>query len=1660
MSDEKAADDSSSTFSQAIHLLRLMLRLKLWKFLFWILLIPTLFLNFLIMQRLEKKNPDTVSGPSVKSLSAAEAANWKVLIARQAAIEAGTLKAIAQNRGVKSGSSWLTRCGETEACQIDFMESIVSLSDATRAFMKFERRVTEFYCLDGSRSDLICSYLFHLMHQSMDSGGATAASVFKDVNFIKLYDRFESETMKREWLKAKIDAPDSLCTRSAKNSGAFFDYFPRYFMLHLLVVASAMTLYFTVSTLSGVAGLKENGFLQLMFCNGLSVAAYWIVVWLITLAELLTMSALFVISYGIQCPGFFSPEGLFKSFLTLLCFFVLLASLGLLVTTIVGSYFVTLLVMIVFNVILAFCALVCRQQVASAAGRRGNHVAGAMVMLVFPPGNIVEYLLEAMLPKSPANRRPTGYEPYYQSIEVLLSVLPIIFIILTIYLDFVVKNGNGLCLPFMYPFNPSFWNPHRQKLIEMVDEQPKRANVEPTVGVPAVIADDIHLTYPSGCCEAKKPPVLKGITCTVYQGQITALIGHNGAGKTTLIRVLMGEEIPSRGVAVINGHRVTDPYQRLALRGSVSICKQVDVLSNYLTVMESMKLTLVAKGFSPDSQVAKVLDMMKRLGLAGKENVQAMDLSGGQMRKVCSIICLLGNPKLVILDEPTSGLDPVSRRNLWQILQDHKAGRSIILCTQFMDEADILADRKVFLSAGKIICAGSSMFLKHAFGCCVSINVTLKHEKDATKVVKMLKKVKLVGSYQTELQLQVSAGKPQALADAIYTLEQHPELVDAFGVSQAQLDDIFMRLKFIDLDNIEASFKSKQLRKLGRSGGGGSAGVERVNFSSLYNFESTKPLNATFANQFLALIRMNFSRQLKAKMTFCFRIIFPLIMIGIIAQMCYLENKDKEKKPGKDKDKEQNAAEQPSVAIINMNSSDMRNSLAISRGVCIADKESGVTNTTLTRLCGMALNSRYLEVAIKDMKTSVGKFVQTPEVKKKFRKICPKSSKNFVINCFFVYSTDWNSHSNNSRRLLYHGVYENPVDEEDESAREKGVFAAMQYYDFAAEYFEANAKSKSRNFTLASVYLAETIDSFKFEKCQELFMLLAAFALVPVTYLNDPIEDKDSGVRQHLASMGMSSIAYWFTTFVMHWLHYILCFFSMALTCLMVEKYQSAYFLVYMVLPLTFLGTSCSQLTVYVVSAMMKKTNAIVLVLYFFFAMFLGMAGSYFQDNESVLYAMMIIIPPFPPLLVMLMGTKMLLYTILLFETSNPADVPNIRDVLFANSHVVYSFIVMPIHIAILIGLIFIIENPGALASLFAKNIEASKQTPKPLKDEGVGIEANRIRKTTRSSVNMLEVRDLQKVYPNGVHAVRGTTFGSFSGEILGLLGPNGAGKTTSMSIIVGEEASSSGTSEVHFGGTWMSGIDGARCGAIGYCPQHNPLFNSISVFEHLRFYAQIRGIPDQLGSAQIAGLIEGLGLKPHQHKAAEQLSGGNKRRLCLAIALLGNPSLVVIDEASTGVDPENKRFIWGAIRGMANKQRSVMITTHSMEEVEALCARVGIMNKGLMIGFGTVQQLRSRHGEAYTLDVLMKSKKPQKLALKRSKLAKRIIKQFPESVVMEDLERSMQFSLLKKSVPKFSEAMRWLIAKKKKLGIQYFSLYQMSLDQVFVKLVKEYDES
>ncbi|PAA54462.1 hypothetical protein BOX15_Mlig003143g2 [Macrostomum lignano] len=575
-----------------------------------------------------------------------------------------------------------------------------------------------------------------------------------------------------------------------------------------------------------------------------------------------------------------------------------------------------------------------------------------------------------------------------------------------------------------------------------------------------------------------------------------------------------------------------------------------------------------------------------------------------------------------------------------------------------------------------------------------------------------------------------------------------------------------------------------------------------------------------------------------------------------------------------------------------------------------------------------------------------------------------------------------------------------------------------------------------------------------------------AICLFPVSYLNDPIEDMSSRVRSHLMSTGMGLFAYWMNTFAMHWIQYALCFMSAVALLMISEAYRSAYLTLMAFLPAYIFGIVSNLLTIYAIAAVTRTRSTIVSVFCNMFVVIMPLAITHIS-NSIALQLLVWLVPPAAPLGLIYSCLAYLFYKREYYNSPSGSALPGLMESINKNPAIFYALLAMPVHIVILSGIICLAENSSIIRVTFtgvccSGALDNATYESNSEMDEGARNEAERVLVAPLNKRNVLEVRNLRKTYANGVHAVRGVTYGAMTDEIFGLLGANGAGKSTSMSVIVGEEAATEGVCKVRLhSNTWMLSREAAQIGAIGYCPQHNPLFNSITVAEHIRFYADIRGLNSIEAERQTNSLITSLGLAQHWNTEAGQLSAGSKRRLCLAIALLGDPALIVIDEASTGVDPENKRFIWGAIRRMVHKKRSVMVTTHSMEEVEALCSRVGIMNKGRMISVGTVQQLRSRHGDAYTLDLLLEPVTESAIKQRRHSIKTAVLEQFKGAQTQEDLGLGlvMQFSVPKSAVRSLSDALRWLAANQSRLGVSYWAFYQMSLDQVFVKLVKSCDE-
>jgi ABC-2 type transport system ATP-binding protein len=221
----------------------------------------------------------------------------------------------------------------------------------------------------------------------------------------------------------------------------------------------------------------------------------------------------------------------------------------------------------------------------------------------------------------------------------------------------------------------------------------------------------------------------------------------------------------------------------------------------------------------------------------------------------------------------------------------------------------------------------------------------------------------------------------------------------------------------------------------------------------------------------------------------------------------------------------------------------------------------------------------------------------------------------------------------------------------------------------------------------------------------------------------------------------------------------------------------------------------------------------------------------------------------------------------------------------------------------------------------------------------------------------MLRLRDLAKSFGR-VRALDGVSLEVRRGEVFGLLGPNGAGKSTTISIAIGLVRPDSGSAELDGLG---APTDPEVRRHLGLAPQTLALYDELTGEENAIFFAKLYGLPNPRRRA--AEVLDLVGLLPRGKDRVRGYSGGMQRRLNLAVALLHDPPLLLLDEPTAGVDPQSRNNILELVRELARKGHTIVYTTHYMEEAERLCDRVGIIDHGKLLDIGTVKELVARHG-------------------------------------------------------------------------------------------------
>ena len=364
----------------------------------------------------------------------------------------------------------------------------------------------------------------------------------------------------------------------------------------------------------------------------------------------------------------------------------------------------------------------------------------------------------------------------------------------------------------------------------------------------------------------------------MYQGQIFALLGHNGAGKTTTISMLTGLIEANAGFAEVFGIDIFNKMDEM--RKILGVCPQHDVLFEFLTPEDHLRLFSAFKGTPADLIESQVNKMLEEIDLQDQRTQLSKNLSGGQKRKLSVAIAMIGNSQIVLLDEPTSGMDTSARRRLWDMLKKNKQGKIIILTTHYMDEADILGDRIAIMAEGDVQCTGSSLFLKNRYGVGYNLVIAKKNRKPAPQVDEFINRyisdAKKMQEVSSEIQYQLPTSSASQFKEFFAQFDQNLDNLDirSYGVGITTLEEVFLKIGHGD-DVEEARAVKKEEDEKADAADTAMVTVDK----ELEEYSNAEDSELSFFDHTMAILRKKILVQIRDKKTLGIDTIFPVVLI-------------------------------------------------------------------------------------------------------------------------------------------------------------------------------------------------------------------------------------------------------------------------------------------------------------------------------------------------------------------------------------------------------------------------------------------------------------------------------------------------------------------------------------------------------------------------------------------------------------------------------------------------------------------------------------------------------------------------------------------------------------------------------------------------------------
>ncbi|KFB48612.1 AGAP006380-PA-like protein [Anopheles sinensis] len=1206
---------------------------------------------------------------------------------------------------------------------------------------------------------------------------------------------------------------------------------------------------------------------------------------------------------------------------------------------------------------------------------------------------------------------------------IMLLVDAVIYLLIALYVEQVMPGEFGIARPWYFPFTKEFWvrkqTASRDTLFNREDQSTasgSRFIEQDPVGYAGVEIKQLRKVY-----KGNKAAV-DGLNLRMYENQISVLLGHNGAGKTTTMSMLTGVFSPTSGTALINGHDIRTDIE--GVRGSLGLCPQHNVLFDEMTVEEHLKFFSRLKGVPSDGVPAEIDRYLKLLELTDKRTAQSQTLSGGMKRKLAVGMALCGGSKVVLLDEPTSGMDPSARRALWNLLQREKQNRTMLLSTHFMDEADVLGDRIAIMAEGKLKAVGSPFFLKKTFGVGYRLICVKDASCDRQRLLGILRKYIPDVTIDTDIGSELSIVLKEDYIDVFQRLLEDIEQqmascgITSYGISLTTMEEVFLKAGSDSFDEtgthtngtvIETSTQDYALD-----------GIQLLTGKEL------------LVNQVKAQILKKFLSTIRAWKQLVLMFIIPIFFVCM-------------------------------TFIITR---------SISAGLDLPELKITMDSyeKAITVLETSGGNVARID-AFKSMFETRGGLVSIDEdmteyiVRKAKEDIAAVNTQYFVgasITSGSTYVGWFNNKAFHTAPLALNLIYNAILQAECSECRLHVVNKPLPYrLDTQLEKLNTGLNA---GFQLA-------------------FNTGFAMAFVASIYIMFYIKERTSRAKLLQFVSGTNVPLFWglafvwdYTLFVLNSLVYIA-----TVAIFQEEGWSSFDELGRAFLLLLFFGLAALPVTYlfsffFAVSATgfvrMMFVNVLSGAIFFTVVNVLKFPGI---DLSQVAEGLEWVFMFFPNFILshglnnLNQATSTANSCARSCEQLGPACVAgnmcaiterccDLEWFSFGKFGIIRNLLFSLLLCAIGFGLL-IAQEYGMLRRSF-QWLRRRKTTPMndpsgddAEQDSDVLEEKRRVQNLSRADLDghNLLLRDVSKFYGN-FQAVNKLSIGIDHSECFGLLGINGAGKTTTFKMMTGDE-------EISFGDAWIKGISlrtnmNQAHRHIGYCPQFDALLDDLTGRETLRIFALLRGVRDREIKNVCYTLAEELNFAKHLDKRTKAYSGGNKRKLSTALALMGNPSVVYLDEPTTGMDPGAKRQFWDVICKVRNAGKSIVLTSHSMEECEALCTRLAIMVNGEFKCLGSTQHLKNKFSKGFLLTVKVARGEPEAQQKRVEGVKDFVMSRFPGAVLKEEYEDSLSFHIPVTDL-KWSQMFGLMEGSKRTLEIEDYALGQTSLEQVFLFFTK-----